>query len=402
MLAFFSKIFGPKSYAAQKQIADNGQINERLKLAKSKKTHPEILYYLAEHDDDPAVRRTIVENMATPIQTSSILLRDPDTDIRLALADRLVHLWPDIGDQAQSQVYAFAVQSLGVLALDEVLKIRVALSSTLKDFANAPPKIVATLARDVERQVSEPVLRYCIALPDDDLMDILKQHPESWVAEAVAGRPIISIPVSEAIIESENVEAGKTLLRNESIDLSEHVLQHIVEKAKSIPEWQKAVALRKELPTNLAKDLATFVSHSIREVLINRSDFDRTTIEDISEAFQRRMDMMGSTEKDEESYDNKDEAICDAIAVRDKVAIIEVLSETTGMSFEDVDRILGLQSAKSVVAMCWKGKLSMRTAFSLQKDFVKIPPKELLYPRGGSEYPMTEGEIQWQLDFLGV
>ncbi len=393
-------MFGKESYDAQKKRAQTGGISDRLTLASSTKTHPEILYYLAEHDEDPAVRRAVVHNMATPIQASSVLVRDPETDIRFALAERLVGLWPDIGEQAHSQIYAFAVQSLGVLALDEVLKIRVALSTSLKDFASAPPKVVAALARDVERQVSEPVLRYCVALPDEDLIDILKTHPEPWVAETIAGRSNVNSCVSGAIIEHKNKEAGLVLLDNEGADLSEPVLSHIVALAKKIPEWQHAVALRKELPPYLAKDLATFVKHSIRDVLVERSDFDRETIQDISKAFQRRMDMAEC--KEERASLDPNERICDAIAVRDKSFILETLAEATALPIEKIDEILSLKSPKSIVALCWKGNLSMRTALALQKDFLKLSAKELIYPRGGTDYSLSEEDIQWQLEFLGI
>ncbi len=407
MFGFISKIFGSKPYAVQKKVAKSGSIRQRMKLAKSKKTHPEILYYLAEHDNDPVVRKEVVCNMATPIQASSVLVRDPDVDIRVALADRLVNLWPDIGDDAHGQIYAFAVQSLGVLALDEALKIRIALSSTLKDFANAPPKVVAALAHDVERQVSEPILRYCIALPDEDLIDILKNHPEDWVAEAVAGRPSLSVPVSEVIIDNDNVKAGKVLLDNKNAELSEHVLKHVISKAKDIPEWHESIAKRMDLPPSLAKDLAVFVRYSIREILIERSDFDSNTIRDISDAFERRFGIVNSeSELDKKDVnvksDNKDEVICDAIALRDKMAVVSILSEATKLSTEEIDNILGHKSAKSVVAVCWLGGFTMRTALSIQKDFLKLPVKDLIYPKNGIEYSMSEDEIKWQLDFLGI
>ena len=94
--------------------------------------------------------------------------------------------------------------------------------------------------------------------------------------------------------------------------------------------------------------------------------------------------------------------LCDAIAARDKIEVTGILAEVTGISIEKIDTILGHRSAKSVVAICWKGGLSMRTALALQKDFVNVPVKDLIYPRGGTEYPMSEEDINWQLDFLGV
>jgi len=44
----------------------------------------------------------------------------------------------------------------------------------------------------------------------------------------------------------------------------------------------------------------------------------------------------------------------------------------------------------------------MRLALKLQQELGQVQTKELLYPRGGTDYPLTEEEMIWQLDFLGL
>ncbi|HRQ61737.1 MAG TPA: hypothetical protein PLO23_09560, partial [Alphaproteobacteria bacterium] len=131
----------PKDYEAQKEALTVADIGRRMTLASDDQTSKEILYYLAEKDPSPQVRRAVAENVAMPLHVSPILAADREVDVRLALARRLVELLPDLSGDKHSQLYAYAVQALGTLALDEVLKIRIALSSTLKDHAHTPPKI---------------------------------------------------------------------------------------------------------------------------------------------------------------------------------------------------------------------------------------------------------------------
>ena len=50
-------------------------------------------------------------------------------------------------------------------------------------------RLAGLLARDVERDVSEPILRFCAALSDRDLLDILKSHPASWVVVRASAKP---------------------------------------------------------------------------------------------------------------------------------------------------------------------------------------------------------------------
>jgi uncharacterized protein (DUF2336 family) len=403
------------AYEMQKKIAHEGDAEKRLRLAKDKNTHKEILYYLAEHDSDPKVRKAVVNNKSLPVQAGTVLAKDIDVDVRLTLAKRLVELLPELSKEEHSQLYAYAVQSLGTLALDEVLKIRKALSSTLKDSAYAPPKVVGKLAHDVEREVSEPILRFCVALSDEELLDILAQHPEGWAIEAIAGRQKVSNKVSRAVINTKHRPAGSVLLENEGADISDALLKEIVEKSKACPEWQKSIAGRKNLPVGIAKALAGYADASVRDILLRRDDFDEQTIEDISQMFRRRLDY--ATEKElsesEEGPNARafrlhqegrlgDETISDALAMKDREFIYAALSLMSEIELKMVEKIFDLKAAKPIIALCWKAGISMRLALKLQQELAHIPPKELVYPKGGTDYPMSRDEMLWQLEFVGV
>lgn len=400
-------------YEKEKLVAQSQDPAERRKLALDTDTHPEILYYLAQNDTDPSVRRAVAENISTPSQASSVLLVDKDQDVRLALAERLVRLLPDLSHDKQGQLYAFTIQTLGALALDEVLKIRVALSSSLKDHAHAPPKVVSQLARDIEREVSEPVLRYCMALPDADLLDILRNHPAPWAVEAVAGRPQVSAPVSLAVIETDDVPASLTLLGNGNAVIESDALGAIVSRARAAPQLQKAVAVRKNLTPALARELAGFVDQSVMAILQERTDFDQDTMEEIGKAVRRRVDFAGEGEQGGASAEDRvrrmiaekrlnEDTITDAVGMRDRDFVMVALAAMVRTSKTDIETVMALQTPKPVLAVCWKAGLSMRTAFLLQKEIAAIPSKELIYPRGGTDYPLDNKELEWQLEFLGL
>jgi hypothetical protein len=44
----------------------------------------------------------------------------------------------------------------------------------------------------------------------------------------------------------------------------------------------------------------------------------------------------------------------------------------------------------------------MRMALQLQKDAGFVPPKEIIYPKGGTDYPLSDEDMIWQLEFLGL
>lgn len=400
----------PKSYAEQMQASQSVKEKDRLNLAKDADTSKEILYYLAEKDPSDKVRLAVAKNEAMPPHVSTVLAVDPSQDVRLALAGRLVDLLPDVSTDKQSQLYAFVVQALGTLALDEVLKIRKALSSTLKDHAFTPPKVAGQLARDVEREVSEPILRFCAALSDEDLLEILSAHPADWVIEAIAGRDNVSESVSEAVIETENRPGGKTLIENEGASLTESLLAYIVEKARSFPEWQKPMAARKTLPVSIAKALAEFVDSSVRDMLLARGDFDPDTTDEIASIFRRRVDLVEGEGEDVETRLKRalkegrldENLISDAVGMRDHELAFGALAHLAGTTLGQVQAVFDTRSAKAIVSITWKAGLPMRLALQLQKEVAHIKHKDLLYPRDGTDYPLSDDELNWQLEFLGL
>ncbi len=409
-----SRFFKPPSQTRAERVEDlsAADVKRRLALAKDSRTDKEILYYLAEKDPEPAVRRAVVKNKAMPAHVAPIVAMDRDVDVRLALAGRLVDLLPEASADEQSQLYAFVVQALGTLALDEVLKIRKALSSTLKDHACAPPKIAGQLARDVERDVSEPILRYCAVLSDHDLIDILKAHPASWVIEAVAKREHVSETVSEAVIDTDDQPGSVALLTNDGAELSEDFLHTIIEKAKNFSDWQGAMAERKALPSSIVKELAEIVDASVRDILVSRDDFDDETTEEVAAIFRRRIDFESDKfaaqkpanllVKDLMEEGALDEArISDALAMRDRAFVIHALALKIQTLPENVEQIFEMQTAKPIVALTWHAGLSMRLALELQKQLGQVQPGDLLYPKDGSDYPLSEAELVWQLEFLG-
>lgn len=397
----------------EKEIAQSGDAKKRMTLARNSQTSKEILYYLAENDPDPKIRKAVAENKSMPVQVSPVLAADGDQDVRLALAGRLVELLPDISQDAHSQLYAFVVQALGTLALDEVLKVRAALSSTLKDHAHTPPKIAGQLARDVEREVSEPILRFCAALSDEDLIDILKEHPASWVVEAVAVRDNLSEEVSGAVIDTNDVPGGAALIGNNSANISESLLHYIVEKSRSYPEWQKPMATRASLPVSIAKELAEFVDASVRDILVTREDFDEQMTEEIAAVVRRRVEFVSEDGVETLSIEERlrrkiqagalnEEAISDALAMRDTEFVFGAIAYRAKTTIPTVEKIFDTKAAKSIVSLCWHAGLSMRLALQLQKDVAHVQPKDLLYPKNGEDYPLTVDQMSWQLDFLGL
>lgn len=407
------KIFGAKTYEQARTIAENGGERERLSLAKNKKTHREILYYLAENDPSAKVRKAVARNNATPLQVAPRQALDPNVDVRLALAARLVKLLPDLTHDKHSQLYAFTVQALGSLALDEVLKVRKALSETLKDHAHCPPSVAIQLAKDLEREVAGPILRFCVALSDDDLLEIVNQHPAAWAAEDIARRRKIPPLVTQAIADKNHPPANTALLANPGAQMTPDVLENIVERAREFPEWHQPLAAHKMLSKRAALYLAAFVDKTIQSMLIARKDFDEATTQEITHVVRRRVEFEEEWKAENEAPAARavrlhtagrldDHILSDALAIREYDFVKEAMALMAKTSRLTLDQVVDLKAPKPFVAVCWKAGVGMRLCLRLQQEVVRIPHKDLLYPKGGTDYPMTDEELNWQLDFLGI
>lgn len=401
--------------ADEKKIAQTGTEKQRYMLAKNPRASQEILYYLALHDESERVRKAVAANPSTPMQASSLMAKDKNQDVRFIMAQRLVKILPELTEERYTQLYAFAVQSLGTLALDEVLKIRRALAQTLKDYAFLPSDLAAQLARDLEREVSEPILRFCMALNDDDLCDILMTHPENWAAEAIAGRESVSARVSAAVIDTGNAVAGAILLNNKGAIITEELLEIIVTRANEYPEWHRPIAVHKGLSPLMAQKLAAYVDKSVRKVLLERSDLDKRTINDVAAVITRRMeyeaqrkenfagtDPVKRAKKMFADGDLLEKVFEDAIAMHDKKFVMAGLALRANTSMANIEKVFDVKAPKTICAVCWRAGLSMRMAMRLQQTFGEVKSRSLIYPRGGTDYPLTEDEMKLQLSVAGI
>lgn len=402
-----------KQYEHEKKIAQSLDMAARLKLARSPATQAEILYYLAQHDADAIVRGAVASNDSTPYQASPIIAADKNVDVRLALATRLVKLLPEISADTRSQLYSFTVDALETLANDEVSKIRITLAQTLKNELHAPVHIITKLARDIEQEVAEPILNTCLNVPDDVLLEILANHPAAWKVEAIAQRRYVSAAISDAIIDASNENAGVMLLDNKDADIEEKTLFRIVDKSRAFTQWQKPLAVRTFLPEEVAKKLAEFVDDSVKSILSKRNGFDAEAAGEVGDKFRKDLKELEKNDLETMSPEDRvrkliadntlnEDAIIDSINRRDRVFTIVALAAMTRTNRGNMETILGVGKAKALIAVCWKAGLSMRTCLRIQQEVAKIPSKELIYPRGGTDYPLEADEIKWQLEFLGL
>lgn len=406
-------------YEKAKALAASADAAERLKLATRTDTRPEILYYLAI-DQAEEVRRAIADNEATPAQAHLLLANDASEEVRHRLAAKVARLLPDLPEDEAGKARELAIQTLELLAQDELARIRAALSEALKSAANVPHHLVKQLALDVEVIVSAPVLQFSPLLTDDDLREIVSRSAHSGALSAIARRVGLSSGVSDAIAQTRDVSAVAALLANDSAQIREETLDLILDSAPGIETWHEPLVQRPNLPGGAAKRIAGFVAGSLLKMLASRKDLSADTLAEVRQVMEKRLEVK-LEEADEESdaqtpmaeaeakvkkliRDRKldNDVVQDAIERGDRNFVLQALIQNGRIPLSVIQKAIDVRNGRLITALVWRAKFSMRTAVMVQRDLARVPPRMMLNARNGSDYPMSEAELQDQLKILGL
>jgi uncharacterized protein (DUF2336 family) len=410
----------PISYDEAKKLAGHEDPEVRLALAVRDDVKAEILYYMAK-DPSPEVRRKIATNAAAPHQAHLLLVEDDDEGVRTSLADKIAKLTPGLSPDEQDKLRRSTIEALEILARDQVTRVRQILSDTLKDVANAPPHVIKRLAQDAELVVAGPVLEFSPVLTDEDLIEIIESPSAQGALGAISRRSLVNERVAEAVAATDDVDAIADLLANPSAQIREQTLDNLIDRASAIDQWHAPLVRRPKLPKGAAKRLAHFVADNLLVVLRERQDLDASMLEEVETVVRRRIEeekpidaepLATSPMEDEadppyevaermkKSGKLTDEIIAQAAAADDRAFVLAALAVRIGVAQGVVFKIFATHSAKGVVAVTWKAGLPMSMAVQFQEKFARIKPEHLLAPSEGNGYPLSDEEMQWQIDFF--
>ncbi len=411
----------PLSYDEARDLANDPDLEIRRKLAAREDLTPEILYYLAE-DKAPEVRRTIAANATAPRQTHTLLAQDKDVEVRSGLAEKLARIAPELSDDERDTLRKSTLESLNLLAKDEITKVRQILSDTLKDVADAPADVVKKLAMDSDLVVAGPVLEFSPVLNDEDLIEIISIGTVKGGLNAISSRQGVGEGVSEAIVATNDEEAIADLLGNDTAQIREQTLDDLIEKADSVELWHAPLVSRPKLPSRAATRLAQFVADTLLEKLYGRDDLDEETLEAVKSMFHHRLSKQGAGDGASASAQGLDymqvdppiavaerlmaanrldrNVIGKALHANDYAFVLAALAVKAGIDIEVVRKIFVSHSAKGIVSLVWKSGLSAQTAVLIQQRMAGVAPTDILNIKTDGVYPLSDDEMEWQLSYF--
>lgn len=421
------------SYEEARDLAAHDDVEVRRTLAARSDVPPEILYFLSV-DKATEVRRVAAANPAVPSKARLKMAGDADNQVRSDVAQRIGEISLDTGSagadstmKSKGEPSAVVIEILEILARDQVTRVRSILAETLKDIADAPPDVIKRLAMDTEIEVSGPVLEFSPVLTDEDLMEIIAAGPANGGVGAISRRSTVTERVADAVVGTNDIEAIADLLGNSSAQIREETLDGLVEQASEVELWHAPLVGRPKLPPRAARQLASIVADSLLHVLEDRTDFDDETMEAVKAMVHRRVSGDGAAGGGSEKgapqgvaldYLQQDPPIemaqrlhksgklerkilNNAIQASDFGLVFAALVVRSGVNADVAKKILSDNSAKGVVALTWKCGLDMDIAVMIQKRMIHVPPADVL-KGSGKKFPLTEDDMNWQLEFFGV
>ncbi len=402
------------SYEESKRIAAQGDAEARRDLASHEDLEPEFLYLFAT-DEDVEVRLAVAENEGTPLQADLILARDIDPKVREELAFKIGRLVPSLTPDESDKLAEMAFQVLEILADDQLPNIRAIIAEEIKHLDNVPKRIINQLSRDVADTVAGPILEYSPLLNDEQLLQIVASGLRGGALEALARRKNLSQDLSQAIVDQDEDPAIAELLKNETAEINEKLMDEIAINAETRPELHLPLVDRGSLSTTTIRRIAMFVSAALVDRLITTNGLTEDLAKDIRLAVRERIDS-GEIPVDEDADSGEDGAkradelhrkkkldeyaFLDAIDEGDTKFLARAFELLSGLKAKQVDKMLTSGSAKGLCALTWKAGLGAELAVSLQRRIGKIPPKSMIQAASGGTYQMDEGELEWYVDYF--
>jgi uncharacterized protein (DUF2336 family) len=398
-----------------KELARHPDAKVRAKLAARTDVAPEILYFLA-NDTASDVRLNIAANISTPGQAHLILARDKDDHVRGALAGKIAELLPNLTSAETSKVRDLALNTIEVLAQDELPRLRAVISEAVKEMRDVPHDLVRRLAFDIEAIVSTPVLEFSPLLSDEDLLEVISSTSAGGERlSAVARRVDLAEQIADAIARSGDERAVGALLANSSAQIREETLDALVEQSADIESWHQPLVTRPRLSFSAIQRLSSFVADRLVDMLATRHELDPAARAKLQRKTQERLAESRAAEPEEAPaappqksaaerakaiFDRgklDDDALDDALDAGDREFVIHGLSLLAKVPVGTVTRIVQIKHARALTALAYRAKLSMRMGMRLQMRLALIPAAKMLNARGGVDYPLTEAELEVEL-----
>ncbi len=205
------------------------------------------------------------------------LLNDSSPETRAEMAAKVAGQFGAAGLTASERVLAEDI--VRIMAKDVAVRVRSALSQSLKTNPHIPHDVAVSLARDIE-EIALPFIEVSTVLTDADLIEIVKSG-SAEKQTAVARRPAVSEGVADMLVEKGAETAVAALMANEGAEVSAKAMGRALDRFPTSVAIQTPLVNRAKLPVTVAERLVAMVSEKLRDQLVAKHELPLDLATDI-------------------------------------------------------------------------------------------------------------------------
>ena len=199
------------------------------------------------------------------IQALLQMALDESSSSRNALARSVADICLDDDAALSAREIQLTFDILHKLLQSVELGVRRDLAQRLAYRDDVPRDLVVSLATD-EITVAYPVLVESVVLEDSDLIAIVRSRPASHQI-ATTLRERVSEDVSDALIESENIDVIDSLMRNPASEIAQVTMERLVEMSRDTPPIRRPLLQRHDMKPELAHKMSAWVGDALKDYI---------------------------------------------------------------------------------------------------------------------------------------
>jgi len=203
---------------------------------------------------------------------------DRSVESRRALTATIGDLFDKQDEVLSERERALMTDILRKLIHDCEKAVRRDLSERLSGAPNPPHELIVSLAND-EIEVAEPILKQSEILRDAELIGVIRHRTQQHQL-AIAMRRSLSEYVSDALVETGNIDVVKVLLENPDAQISEATMEYLAEESRRVDTYQEPLLRRDDLSPALAARMYLWVSAALRSHILENFDIEPSQIDD--------------------------------------------------------------------------------------------------------------------------
>jgi uncharacterized protein (DUF2336 family) len=151
------------------------------------------------------------------------------------------------------------------LTRDVEMAIRIALAQRLAEDTTAPHDLILLLVDDTI-EVARPLILNSPLLTESDVLRLIAEAGIGH-QEAVAGRPNIGVPVTDALVKTGHDSVLLALVKNATARISSSAYETLVQKSRALTGLQDPLIRRPDLPPMLATNMCEWVSDALKDYI---------------------------------------------------------------------------------------------------------------------------------------